>query len=52
MARARMELGNALDDDVVIVRDGVKGEPNLRLLVVEYNKLLLRRVALWLGIGV
>lgn len=52
MARARMELGNALDEDVVIVRDGVKGEPNLRLLVVEYNKLLLRRVALWLGIGV
>lgn len=51
MARARMELGNALDDDVTIVRDGVKGEPNLRLLVAEYNKLLLRRVALWLGIG-
>jgi uncharacterized SAM-binding protein YcdF (DUF218 family) len=51
MARARMELGNALDDNVTIVRDGVKGEPNLRLLVSEYNKLLLRRVALWLGIG-
>lgn len=51
MARARMELGNALDDDVVIERDGVKGEPNLRLLLAEYNKLLLRRVALWLGIG-
>lgn len=51
MARARMELGNALDDDVVIVRDGVKGEPDLRLLLAEYNKLLLRRVALWLGIG-
>lgn len=51
MARARMELGNALDDDVVIVRDGVKGEPDLKLLLAEYNKLLLRRVALWLGIG-
>ena len=51
MARARMELGNALDDNVVIVRDGVKGEPDLRLLLAEYNKLLLRRVALWLGIG-
>lgn len=51
MARARMELGNALDDSVVIVRDGVKGEPDLRLLLAEYNKLLLRRVALWLGIG-
>jgi len=51
MARARMELGNALDDNVTIVRDGVKGEPNLGLLVAEYNKLLLRRIALWLGIG-
>jgi len=51
MARARMELGNALDDDIVIVRDGVKGDPNLKLLLAEYNKLLLRRVALWLGIG-
>ena len=51
MARARMELGNALDPDVKIVDDGVKGTPDLRLLVAEYNKLLLRRVALWLGIG-
>ncbi|TPG20793.1 YdcF family protein [Sphingomonas koreensis] len=51
MARARMELGNALDDDVTILRDGVKGEPGLTLLLAEYNKLLLRRVALWLGIG-
>jgi len=51
MARARMELANALDRGVTIVDDGVKGEPDLRLLVAEYNKLLLRRVALWLGIG-
>ena len=51
MARARMELANALDGDVAIVDDGVKGEPDLRLLLAEYDKLLLRRVALWLGIG-
>ena len=51
MARARMELANALDPDVTIVDDGVKGEPDLRLLIAEYNKLLLRRIALWLGIG-
>jgi uncharacterized SAM-binding protein YcdF (DUF218 family) len=51
MARARMELGNALGSDVAIVDDGVKGEPDLTLLLAEYNKLLLRRVALWLGIG-
>lgn len=51
MARARMELGSALGANVTIVRDGVKGEPSLRLLVAEYNKLLLRRVALWLDWG-
>lgn len=51
MARARMELGAALDPDVRIVRDGVPSDQRLGLLVNEYNKLLLRRVALWLGIG-
>jgi hypothetical protein len=29
----------------------VTSEPRLMTLVGEYNKLLLRRVALWLGIG-
>lgn len=51
MARARMELGAALDPGVTIVRDGVPVEQRLGLLVNEYNKLILRRVALWLGIG-
>ncbi len=51
MARARMELGAALDDNVTVIGDGVPTEPRLGLLVNEYNKLLLRRVALWLGIG-
>jgi uncharacterized SAM-binding protein YcdF (DUF218 family) len=51
MARARMELGVALDDDVRIVRDGVRGEQRLGQLVNEYNKLLLRRGALWIGVG-
>ena len=51
MARARMELGAALDPEVRIVRDGVRSEQRLGLLVNEYNKLLLRRAALWLGIG-
>lgn len=50
MARARMEVGAALDD-VAIVRDGVPSEQRLGLLVNEYNKLILRRIALWLGIG-
>lgn len=48
MARARMELGAALDPEVTIVRDGVPVEQRLGLLVNEYNKLILRRIALWL----
>jgi len=49
--RARMELAAALGPRVVILGDGVPGEPRLATLVNEYNKLLLRRLALWLGIG-
>ncbi len=51
MARAKMELDAALSDDVVILADGVPSEPRLGLLVNEYTKLLLRRVALWTGVG-
>ena len=50
MARARMELGAALDPNVRIVRDGVPTEQRLGPLVNEYNKLILRRVALWAGL--
>lgn len=51
MARARMELEAALASDVTVVDDGVQGDAALGVLMVEYNKLLLRRVALWLGFG-
>lgn len=51
LARARLELINALDSDVEVLSDGVPSSPRYSLLVAEYNKLLLRRVALWLGIG-
>jgi uncharacterized SAM-binding protein YcdF (DUF218 family) len=51
MARARMELEAALGSDVTVVDDGVQGDAALSVLLVEYNKLLLRRVALWLGFG-
>ena len=51
MARARMELEASLDRQVTIVDDGVQGDASLSVLFVEYNKLLLRRVALWVGIG-
>ncbi|WP_176473008.1 YdcF family protein [Sphingomonas lenta] len=51
LPRARMELEAAMGRDAVILGDGVKTEPRLGTLFNEYNKLLLRRVALWVGIG-
>jgi len=48
--RATMELRAALGDRVVILGDGVPGTPRLATLVNEYNKWLLRRVALWMGL--
>jgi uncharacterized SAM-binding protein YcdF (DUF218 family) len=50
--RAKMELGAALGDRVIILGDGVPGSPRLATLVNEYNKFLLRRVAIWAGIAV
>ncbi|WP_267394887.1 YdcF family protein [Sphingomonas sp. GC_Shp_1] len=49
--RARMELAAALGKRVVILGDGVPGTPRLGTLVNEYNKLILRRIALWIGVG-
>ena len=51
MARARMELGSALGRDVLVSSDGVRSSPRLPLLLMEYHKLLLRRMALWVGLG-
>ena len=51
MRRARMELAAALGPGVLVIVDGVPGEARLGLLVNEYDKLILRRVALWLGVG-
>ena len=49
--RARMELAGVLGPGILVLGDGVPSTPRLGTLVNEYNKLLLRRVALWLGIG-
>ena len=49
--RARMELAAALGRGVVVLPDGVPSAPRLARLVNEYNKLILRRVALWVGFG-
>jgi uncharacterized SAM-binding protein YcdF (DUF218 family) len=51
MARARLELRNALGADIEIRGDGVKTQPRFAMLLREYHKYLLRRVALLLGIG-
>ena len=49
--RAKMELAAAVGRGVIVMGDGVPGAPRLGTLVNEYNKLILRRVALWVGIG-
>jgi uncharacterized SAM-binding protein YcdF (DUF218 family) len=49
VARAQMELHAALGRTVVVLGDGVPSNPRLTMLINEYNKLLLRRVALWIG---
>jgi len=49
--RARMELAAAMGPQVQVLGDGVTSTPRLGTLVNEYNKLILRRVALWLGVG-
>lgn len=51
LRRAAMELRAATGPRLVVLGDGVAGSPRLGTLVNEYNKLILRRVALWLGIG-
>jgi uncharacterized SAM-binding protein YcdF (DUF218 family) len=42
MRRARFELGRALPRAVSVIEDAVPTEPSLRILFLEYNKLLLR----------
>ena len=50
MRRADFELRQALPGDVVIHRDAVRSEPDLWVLLKEYNKYLLRRAAVLFGI--
>lgn len=57
LARARLELEHALDEDggggdpVTVRGDGVPSSPRYGVLLAEYNKLLLRRAALLLGVA-
>jgi len=47
MRRARYEFGKVLGSRYVIVNDAVRTEPSFLTLFGEYNKYLLRRVAVW-----
>ena len=50
MRRARYEFRRGLGDDYRVVADAVQSEPGFMTLFGEYNKYLLRRVAVWLDI--
>ena len=50
MPRARFALARLLPDTVTIVEDAVRSEPGLTALLKEYDKYLLRRLAVPLGV--
>jgi uncharacterized SAM-binding protein YcdF (DUF218 family) len=52
MARAALELRYALDGTVEVIPDPVPGTPRFGILFDEYNKYLVRRVVLTLGIRI
>jgi len=49
LRRARLELTAELGPDVEVLGDGVPGTPKMLLLLSEYHKFLVRRLALWAG---
>lgn len=51
MPRARLEIAHALDSDVELVGDGVPGNAGYKVLLREYHKYLVRRIALMVGAG-
>lgn len=50
MRRAAFEFRRALPEGTTIVYDAVDTDPSFRILFVEYNKYVLRRLGLLLGI--
>jgi len=50
MRRARYEFRKLLGDKIVLVTDGVRSEPSFLTLFGEYNKFILRRLAVWADI--
>lgn len=45
MRRAAFELSVALGKDVIVTEDAVTSQPSLRTLILEYHKLLARRIS-------
>jgi uncharacterized SAM-binding protein YcdF (DUF218 family) len=50
MRRARYEFGKALGSRYEVVTDGVRSDPSFLTLFAEYNKYVLRRLAVWIDI--
>jgi uncharacterized SAM-binding protein YcdF (DUF218 family) len=50
MPRARFELSRRLPGEVEVVSDAVESNPAFRQIFLEYNKYLLRRAAVLVGI--
>ena len=50
MRRALYEFNRRLQDDIDVVPDAVRTEPNFMTLFAEYNKYVLRRLSVWLDI--
>jgi uncharacterized SAM-binding protein YcdF (DUF218 family) len=50
MPRAKFEIARQLGPGVALTGDAVESNPSLRQLFLEYNKYLLRRAAVFLGI--
>ena len=50
MPRASFELSRKVGADVTLLDDAIPSDPNFRQLFLEYNKYLLRRAAVLVGI--
>jgi uncharacterized SAM-binding protein YcdF (DUF218 family) len=50
MRRARYEFGRVLGSKYVIVPDAVRTDPSFLTLYGEYNKYVLRRIAVWIDL--
>jgi len=50
MRRAAYEFRRALGRDYRVVQDAVPTEPGFATLFAEYNKFVLRRLAVWIDV--